>query len=934
MAELSTQTLRDIIRGYSAGFPELAEEVETEIAAGLAQEGVAPQEALERLVLGRGSETAAKRLALSGRLAPEIAPERIVAIGQGVRPILRIRDNRTTSEFVGPANASWLGKIELARELLDAAVPKVGRIELTNSELAWAGTGWLIAPGILVTNRHVVELFGRPGREGRFVFRPGLFDGLISTDIDFLEEEDRTDGNEHPIESILWVSEEDDVAFLRVRQNPGRSPLPGPIELAGEVTADTWIAAIGYPARDPSIRDQALVREIFGDVYDKKRLAPGKVLAVDGDVLKHDCSTLGGNSGSALIDFSTGKAVGLHHGGYLDDSANLAVPAPRLRLLLEKAQHQRTPETSSAARSAADLSVAADGETARFTLNIPVELVVRLGSPALVLDAGATGVGLQAGSIEQAVEAVRRRFGTRPDVTDVSAGFRFADGWITDERAIVISVGEKMAPSELAGSGIEPLPREFMGFGVDVRTAPIAKQLEDLGIDIAVERPARPAGYTEPPGFDDPTSPMALKRVQGRMKAIFHVSPDAGFPQLKAFFGRVQRRVTATMYEWSARHISNAIEEAMGPQSARLRMVTQKVGVGGDATGAAVDDMRRRIGNKFSHVWASVRGPQRLIDSSYHIKVASRDGKEFWLSSGNWKDSGQPNIDPIADNETTDAPLVEQNREWHVIIAHPGLAGLFQRYIEYDFAQAERFPLPQDEAPLVPDIELFVPIEAIEAPEAPRRVRYFRPLELDEELDVQPLLTPDRDARGRRQFMTEVTALIASATESILLQNQSFKYSGDDNAETIKFLRTLRDKQRDGLDVRIITRDANDFGRGDADQRKVIQRLKEFGFDTSPRRLRLQPKCHTKGIIVDSAAVVLGSHNLTNAGALFNRDASLIVRSPKVAQYFKEIFLYDWDNLTHNRAERRSGQIRIARRGESPPPGFRRVSLPELFEDE
>jgi hypothetical protein len=40
---------------------------------------------------------------------------------------------------------------------------------------------------------------------------------------------------------------------------------------------------------------------------------------------------------------------------------------------------------------------------------------------------------------------------------------------------------------------------------------------------------------------------------------------------------------------------------------------------------------------------------------------------------------------------------------------------------------------------------------------------------------------------------------------------------------------------------------------------------------------------------------MLGSHNLTNEGALYNRDASLLVRDPAVAAYFEKVFLFDWD---------------------------------------
>jgi endonuclease G len=65
---------------------------------------------------------------------------------------------------------------------------------------------------------------------------------------------------------------------------------------------------------------------IFGEVYDTKRLAPGQVTGVQPGILLHDCSTLGGNSGSVLLDLTSGEAVGLHFAGRFLE-ANYAVAA-------------------------------------------------------------------------------------------------------------------------------------------------------------------------------------------------------------------------------------------------------------------------------------------------------------------------------------------------------------------------------------------------------------------------------------------------------------------------------------------------------------------------------------------------------------------------------------------------------------------------------
>jgi len=68
------------------------------------------------------------------------------------------------------------------------------------------------------------------------------------------------------------------------------------------------------------------MRRIFSGVYDVKRLQPGVVREEQPRARRfsHDASTLGGNSGSCVLDLQTHSVVGLHYSGrYL--RANYAV---------------------------------------------------------------------------------------------------------------------------------------------------------------------------------------------------------------------------------------------------------------------------------------------------------------------------------------------------------------------------------------------------------------------------------------------------------------------------------------------------------------------------------------------------------------------------------------------------------------------------------
>jgi hypothetical protein len=146
------------------------------------------------------------------------------------------------------------------------------------------------------------------------------------------------------VTKILWIEPDEsfDVALLEVEQANGDGHAqPRVLDLAtaddikAHQAASGWAAVVGYPAQD-SRNDADDQQRIFDGIYNVKRLAPGKITGVQPNgLLNHDATTLGGNSGSALIDLATGKALALHFGG-LEGQANYAVQAPRIREIVDK----------------------------------------------------------------------------------------------------------------------------------------------------------------------------------------------------------------------------------------------------------------------------------------------------------------------------------------------------------------------------------------------------------------------------------------------------------------------------------------------------------------------------------------------------------------------------------------------------------------------
>jgi Trypsin-like peptidase domain len=227
-----------------------------------------------------------------------------------------------------------MGRLQDASGQIAATVPSVGRIDLTNHMYDWVGTGWVVAPDVVVTNQHVARLFADSGPDGGFAFRAAEDDRRVKARVDLRREYKCPDESLVRVREVLWIEPDGgpDVALLRVdTEDEKGEALPPLIPLMTQDEVDgsleSWVAVVGYPARSPytSLADQ---QRIFDGVYDVKRLAPGTVMAVTPDGrLAHDATTLGGNSGSVVVDLTTGKAVGLHYGGIVGDR-NRAVQAP------------------------------------------------------------------------------------------------------------------------------------------------------------------------------------------------------------------------------------------------------------------------------------------------------------------------------------------------------------------------------------------------------------------------------------------------------------------------------------------------------------------------------------------------------------------------------------------------------------------------------
>lgn len=503
----------------------------------------------------------------------------------------------------------------------------------------------------------------------------------------------------------------------------------------------------------------------------------------------------------------------------------------------------------------------------------------------------------------------------KPGVLSVRPGFKVTNDWLTNTRSIVVTVRHKVAhPPEG-----QMLPAQVGGVPVDVRQASQEKALEledphayaaglrlapDLGSvphfpeerTLAGVHPAAAASahaqlaaipkpeltYSGPPG-------VTLEPVEGQATITLSASPDSGWPTLKAFLAATTQTLTVGLYDFTSAHVAQAVAGSLAGKQLSLVLDHPAKNPTADQTDATtVGQLRQALASGFTQAWALTRADPDatawIFPSAYHIKVAVRDRSAFWLSSGNWNNSNQPDIDPV--NVQADAQRARHgDRDWHVVVEQPQLAGVFEDFIRNDLQIASGHNTPPEAAgpPLTPP--------PAGTSQTPAFRQFFPAATVTGTIKITPLLTPDPGV-----YAGAISELIASATQTLYMQFQYIEppKASDTTAQPFTdLINAVIDRQQHGVEVKIIMRDVEKVG--------YLEQLKIMGLDVVSN-VKIQKNVHNKGIVVDGATVLVSSQNWSADGTLRNRDAGVIIYHQDAAQYFQQIFLHDWENLAAAKA--------------------------------
>ena len=256
----------------------------------------------------------------------QLGVEAIVSVA---RPALMMQDG-----VFGTPPPPWDDILDPHRESIKSISGSVGRIDVPAlTQLPYAGTGFLVAEDVVMTNCHVAMVFSQSESDGGWSFLPGL-----EVILDFVEDPDGQQESGGPaksmrIDDVIGIHPALDLALLRVTPPDEVDATAKPLSLMSQDPGSLSgrnLYALGYPAPDHR-SDRAVQRSIFGDQFYVKCLQPGAAMAPPpdaiirmepcstgaelADVVFHDASTLGGNSGSCVVDLETNQVMGLHFAG-------------------------------------------------------------------------------------------------------------------------------------------------------------------------------------------------------------------------------------------------------------------------------------------------------------------------------------------------------------------------------------------------------------------------------------------------------------------------------------------------------------------------------------------------------------------------------------------------------------------------------------------
>jgi len=336
------------------------------------------------------------------------------------------------------------------------------------------------------------------------------------------------------------------------------------------------------------------------------------------------------------------------------------------------------------------------------------------------------------------------------------------------------------------------------------------------------------------------------------MKIKTFASPDCAFDAVTEVLSSATTSLFVEMYSFSNPYILDVIGN-LSANGVNVHIILQKYHVSYFETQYTLWTAYQ-LYLRGAHVfWASNEEFQYT-----HAKLAIIDNKTILIESENWAKSGIPK------NPTYG------NRGWGVIIEHQDLAEYFVDVFLYDLSLAEPYDPSEDHGT---SVSYYVSSGHYE----PK----FSIGVYEEYVKVTPILSPDFSE-------SLIIDLINSANVSLYIE-QMYIYSS-----LTDIINAIIDAKERGVDVRVILDPRSEESQETAEilvEHGIWVAYANTSYYDSPHIFETM---HNKGMIIDSKIVLISSINWSPTSLRENREVGVIIENEHIAQYYENIFNYDW----------------------------------------
>lgn len=325
--------------------------------------------------------------------------------------------------------------------------------------------------------------------------------------------------------------------------------------------------------------------------------------------------------------------------------------------------------------------------------------------------------------------------------------------------------------------------------------------------------------------------------------------PETSYNVLETYIADTQHTLHIGTYTLTSTDIAALLTDIM-KREVKVNIIIEKSPVGG------MSSQQKEILCLLQHQGANVMMYDKPL-RYHHAKYIIRDNKDVLVSTDNFVYRSFPSLLILGS---------EYNRGWGVVVYNE-LADEFLTTYNKDLANSIAYTC-------------YINISTTSTTTTTIRKSLEK-----QQAQVETIFAP-----GAKQKIIDVI----NQTKEILYIEQLYIYRNWSTGLN-PFLEVVVNKARQGIDVRILL-DGRFFNRDKNSE--TIQYLESLNISNIQAIMHTKKPLHVKGVIADDK-VVISSINWNENSVMNNRETGIIVHG-NVADYYKNLFLKDWQEAIGN----------------------------------